>query len=360
MGRVHAKGNLPFSALVSNLVAAAGVPCDAKDMKATILAKGDIVPSGKYLQPPMDATSLDIAPPPTIPTTSSTPPKSTHQLLVELHEKINRYERRNKRRFAYMKKLWSCVNPPMEEPNISTSDSDNSEASTQSTDEGSGDPNPLCKERNKSKKEREAELRLRRGGKLTASHCHNRPCRQGHRRQASSPSHRRRSSLCCHYSRRGGFKGAGAATVPSRRATRCCHPCVAIVVAEEGTQNREVHEGEKLAASLVAATASASSNGAAVAAVNYGQRRSERPGEGGVSCSAAVEPALLPPLLGVAPVTVTGEKERAVREKQSAREKPAPPLPFWMPHVPLPLLKVSYRNPLLPRKPPLGPLLCWG
>ncbi|KAL4287208.1 hypothetical protein AHAS_Ahas19G0163200 [Arachis hypogaea] len=122
MGRVHAKGNLPFPTLVSDLVVAAGVPCEAKDMKATIPVKDDIVPSGKYLQPPKDTTSLDIAPPSTIPITSSAPPKSTHQLLVELHEKIDRYEQRNKCRFAYLKKLWSCVNPPMEEPDISTSD----------------------------------------------------------------------------------------------------------------------------------------------------------------------------------------------------------------------------------------------
>nr|XP_025616731.1 uncharacterized protein LOC112709045 [Arachis hypogaea] len=140
-------------------------------------------------------------------------------------------------------------------------------------------------------KEREAEFRLRRGGKFTASRRHNRPCRQDHHPQASLPSHRRRSFLCRYYSRRGGFKGAGAATVPSHRATCHCHPCAAIAITEEGTQNREAHEREKLAASLVAATASA--------------------------------------CWGVASVTVANEKDRAVREKQSAKEeKSAPPLPF--------------------------------
>ncbi|KAL4276077.1 hypothetical protein AHAS_Ahas20G0171100 [Arachis hypogaea] len=93
MGRVHAKGNLPFSALVSYLVAAVGIPCEAKDMKAIILAKGTIIPSGNFLWPLMNTTSLDKAPSSTISTTSSTLPMSTHQLLVELHEKIDRYER---------------------------------------------------------------------------------------------------------------------------------------------------------------------------------------------------------------------------------------------------------------------------
>ncbi|QHN77343.1 uncharacterized protein DS421_19g651830 [Arachis hypogaea] len=48
-----------------------------------------------------------------------------------------------------------------------------------------------------------------------------------------------------------------------------------MAVAKEGTQNREAHEEEKLAASLVAATASVSSNGATIAAVNRGQGERE-------------------------------------------------------------------------------------
>ncbi|QHN97166.1 uncharacterized protein [Arachis hypogaea] len=99
-----------------------------------------------------------------------------------------------------------------------------------------------------------------------------------------------------------------------------------MAVAKEGTQNREAHEEEKLAASLVAATASVSSNGATIAAVNRGQGGA-RAQERGVSHSAAVEPALLPPLLGVVSVTVVAKRERAVREEQNAmEEKPAPPL----------------------------------
>jgi len=73
IGQVHARGNLPFPTLVSDLVAATGVPREAMDTKAIILAKGDVVPSGKYLQLPMNNSSLDIAPQPTIPTTSSSP-----------------------------------------------------------------------------------------------------------------------------------------------------------------------------------------------------------------------------------------------------------------------------------------------
>ncbi|KAL4337443.1 hypothetical protein AHAS_Ahas12G0110700 [Arachis hypogaea] len=92
MGCVHTKGNLPFPALVTDLIAAAGVPQEGKDVKETISAKDNIVLSGKYLKPPAGTANLDIAIPFDIPTTSSAPQKSSHQLLVELTQKVDRYE----------------------------------------------------------------------------------------------------------------------------------------------------------------------------------------------------------------------------------------------------------------------------
>ncbi|KAL4288045.1 hypothetical protein AHAS_Ahas19G0246900 [Arachis hypogaea] len=73
MGRVHTKGNLPFSALVVDLIAAIGVPHEATDMKAIISAKDDVVPSGKYIKPLAGTARLDMSIPSDIPTTSSAP-----------------------------------------------------------------------------------------------------------------------------------------------------------------------------------------------------------------------------------------------------------------------------------------------
>ncbi|KAL4397313.1 hypothetical protein AHAS_Ahas01G0179400 [Arachis hypogaea] len=58
--------------------------------------------------------------PTSTPATSSAPPKSSHQRIEDLHKKVDCYERRNQRRYAYVKKLLSVVTPHMEEPDIST------------------------------------------------------------------------------------------------------------------------------------------------------------------------------------------------------------------------------------------------
>ncbi|KAL4344636.1 hypothetical protein AHAS_Ahas11G0198200 [Arachis hypogaea] len=93
MGRIHAKGNLPFPALVTDLVAAAGVPRETKDRRAMILMDGDVVPNGRYLYPPVDTEDPNLVVPMSIPTTSTAPPKSSMQRIEDLHKKLDRYER---------------------------------------------------------------------------------------------------------------------------------------------------------------------------------------------------------------------------------------------------------------------------
>ena len=108
-------------------------------------AKGDVVPSGKYLHLPMSKPSLDMAPPLLFPSSSSsTPLRSTHQRIEDLHRKLDRYERRNHRQYTYIKKLLRCVTPSMEEPEIFTSTSNPSDGSSDEGDsEGSGPDRPL-------------------------------------------------------------------------------------------------------------------------------------------------------------------------------------------------------------------------
>ena len=48
MGQVHARGNLPFLALVSDLVATASIPWEDMDTKAIIPAKGNVVLINHY------------------------------------------------------------------------------------------------------------------------------------------------------------------------------------------------------------------------------------------------------------------------------------------------------------------------
>ncbi|KAL4276116.1 hypothetical protein AHAS_Ahas20G0175000 [Arachis hypogaea] len=140
LGRVLAKGNLPFLALVTELVATAGVPQEAKDRKAMIPVEGDVVPTKNYLKPPAEHKTFDIVAPSVIATTSSTSQGSSQQRLEDLHKKIDRYERQNQRRYAYIKKLLSCMTPSIEEPEISTSTSYLSEESTHERDSGSSKP----------------------------------------------------------------------------------------------------------------------------------------------------------------------------------------------------------------------------
>ncbi|KAL4300310.1 hypothetical protein AHAS_Ahas17G0188100 [Arachis hypogaea] len=66
------------------------------------------------------------------------------QRIEELHKKLDHYERRNQRRYAFVKKLLSCLAPPMEEPEISTSTStDNEESDDEEVDGHSEADQPL-------------------------------------------------------------------------------------------------------------------------------------------------------------------------------------------------------------------------
>ncbi|KAL4350200.1 hypothetical protein AHAS_Ahas10G0118200 [Arachis hypogaea] len=106
---------------------------------------GIVVPIGKYLKTPADTGNLDMAIPTGVSTSSSAPPRSSHQHLEDLHKKIDRYERRNQRRYAYVKKLLSIVTLPMEEPDISTSTATSSDDSDdEGDDRHSRAGRPLC------------------------------------------------------------------------------------------------------------------------------------------------------------------------------------------------------------------------
>ncbi|KAL4397238.1 hypothetical protein AHAS_Ahas01G0171900 [Arachis hypogaea] len=61
LGRVQDKGNLLFPALVFDLVTAASVPREANDTIAIISVKGNVVPTGKYLRPPMEPRNFAMA-----------------------------------------------------------------------------------------------------------------------------------------------------------------------------------------------------------------------------------------------------------------------------------------------------------
>ena len=121
MGRIHAKGNLPFPALVTALVAKAGVNRETRDRRTSIPVEGDIIPTKRCLKPPEVTKDIELPTPTGHATTSSTSQKSAAQRLEDLHKKLDRYERRNQHRYAHVKKLLSVVTPPMEEPDISIS-----------------------------------------------------------------------------------------------------------------------------------------------------------------------------------------------------------------------------------------------
>ena len=121
MGRIHAKGNLPFPALVTALVAKAGVNRETKDRRTSIPVDGDIIPTKRCLKPPEVTKDIELPTPTGHATTSSTSQKSAAQRLEDLHNKLDRYERHNQRRYAHVKRLLSVITPPMEEPDISTS-----------------------------------------------------------------------------------------------------------------------------------------------------------------------------------------------------------------------------------------------
>ncbi|XP_072081048.1 uncharacterized protein [Arachis hypogaea] len=83
----------------------------------------------RYLYPLTDTEEPNLAVRMSIPTTSTAPPKSSMQRIGDLHKKLDRYERRNQSCYTFVKKLLSCLAPPMEEPKISTSTGTNNEDS---------------------------------------------------------------------------------------------------------------------------------------------------------------------------------------------------------------------------------------
>ncbi|KAL4343849.1 hypothetical protein AHAS_Ahas11G0119500 [Arachis hypogaea] len=87
MGHVQIAGNLPFPALVSDLVSTAGVSSRSGDTKVMIPIADQYVPNGKYIRPPVpsanrpDDPSLDPPPSSTLPSSTPQAP-STHQMFL--------------------------------------------------------------------------------------------------------------------------------------------------------------------------------------------------------------------------------------------------------------------------------------
>ncbi|XP_057754390.1 uncharacterized protein LOC130973756 [Arachis stenosperma] len=105
MGHVQIAGNLPFPALVSDLVSAAGVSYRAGDTKAILPRDDQYVPNGRYLRPPLATISQSTDDAADIPPSTS---QLLHQILKRLDQqdqKAKLRERRNHRRFKYLKEL---------------------------------------------------------------------------------------------------------------------------------------------------------------------------------------------------------------------------------------------------------------
>ncbi|QHO19829.1 uncharacterized protein DS421_11g332470 [Arachis hypogaea] len=134
MSQVQIVGNLPFPALVTDFVSAAEVSYRAP-----------APPVSRNEDLSFEAPSSS-APPSSTP---HAPPPSTHQLLLKILEKVDRQgwwieqiERRNKRRYNYLKELIDCTHPPLEEPDTPESTSDHSMERHDEPDSGSDDSNP--------------------------------------------------------------------------------------------------------------------------------------------------------------------------------------------------------------------------
>ncbi|XP_072082134.1 uncharacterized protein [Arachis hypogaea] len=97
MGHVQIAGNLPFPALVSDLVSAAGVSYRAGDTKAVLPRDDQYVPNGKYIRPPAATTSQPTEPVEDIPSSTPQAP-TTNQLLHQILERLDQQERKAKLR----------------------------------------------------------------------------------------------------------------------------------------------------------------------------------------------------------------------------------------------------------------------
>ncbi|KAL4371603.1 hypothetical protein AHAS_Ahas06G0182300 [Arachis hypogaea] len=80
MGHVQIVGNLPFPALVSDLVSAAGVSYRNGDTRAMLPRSDEYVPNTKYIRPPVATTSQPTESNDDIPPSTPQAP-STNQLL---------------------------------------------------------------------------------------------------------------------------------------------------------------------------------------------------------------------------------------------------------------------------------------
>ncbi|QHN77965.1 uncharacterized protein DS421_19g657410 [Arachis hypogaea] len=111
MGHVQIAGNLPFSALVSDIISIARVSYRAGDTKAILPQDDQYVPNGKYIRLPAVTTSQPTEPAEEIPPSAPQAP-TTNQMLHQILERLDRQEhkakmkeRRNKRRFTYLKEM---------------------------------------------------------------------------------------------------------------------------------------------------------------------------------------------------------------------------------------------------------------
>ena len=123
IGHVQIAGNLPFPALVSDLVSAARVFYKAGDTKTMIPQDDQYLPNGKYIRPTATTTSRTVEPAEDVTPPSTSQELSTNQLLLQIIQRLDRLdwqekrrERRNKRQFTYLKELIVGNYPPEEEP----------------------------------------------------------------------------------------------------------------------------------------------------------------------------------------------------------------------------------------------------
>ncbi|KAL4328962.1 hypothetical protein AHAS_Ahas13G0252500 [Arachis hypogaea] len=93
MGHVQIVGNLPFPALVSDLVSVAGVFYQAGDTKTILSWDDQYVPNEKYIRPPAATISRTVEPVGDIPSPSASQAPSTNQLLLQILEKLDRLDR---------------------------------------------------------------------------------------------------------------------------------------------------------------------------------------------------------------------------------------------------------------------------
>ncbi|QHO50001.1 uncharacterized protein DS421_1g18890 [Arachis hypogaea] len=89
MEHVQIVGNLPFPALVFDLISAAGVSYRAGDTKAILPRDDQYVPNGRYLRSQLATTSQSTE-------DAAAPPPSTSQLLHQILKRLDQQEKKAK------------------------------------------------------------------------------------------------------------------------------------------------------------------------------------------------------------------------------------------------------------------------